>query len=245
MSFLYPSVLYGLLALLIPVLIHLFNFRRAKKVYFSNTYFIKSLQKKSSSKLKFKYWLILLSRLAFIFFLVMAFAQPYWEGEEKQVSETVQLYLDNSYSMLSTVGNGKTGIDVAIANLRKIKNSYPRGTSFYLITNDYAPSSQRALTGEELEELLSEVEVSSSKRNIASVVSRLDYLNSTVESARDIYYLSDMQKSQQTLGTYPLDTTNRWYVMPVETLNSGNVYIDSLFLTDPFLVNGVTNELNF
>lgn len=245
MSFLYPSVLYGLLALLIPVLIHLFNFRRAKKVYFSNTYFIKSLQKKSSSKLKIKYWLILVSRLAFIFLLVVAFAQPYWEGEDRQASKTVQLYLDNSYSMLSTAGNGKSGLDVAIANLRKIKSSYPRGTSFYLITNDYAPSSQRAMTGEELEELLSEVEVSSSKRSIASVISRLDYLNSTSESARDIYYLSDMQKSQQNQGTNPLDTSNRWYVMPVETLNSGNVYIDSLFLTDPFLVNGVANELNF
>ena len=39
-TFLYPSMLWGLLALTIPIIVHLFNFRKAKKYYFSNTKFL-------------------------------------------------------------------------------------------------------------------------------------------------------------------------------------------------------------
>ena len=52
MTFLYPSFLFGLFALAIPVIIHLFNFRRTKKIYFSNTLFLKKVKEASSSKLK-------------------------------------------------------------------------------------------------------------------------------------------------------------------------------------------------
>ena len=44
MRFLYPNMLWGLFALLIPILIHLFNFRRHKLVYFSNTAVLRSIQ---------------------------------------------------------------------------------------------------------------------------------------------------------------------------------------------------------
>ncbi|MFW5761853.1 MAG: BatA domain-containing protein, partial [Cyclobacteriaceae bacterium] len=43
MEFLYPQFLYGLAALAIPIIVHLFNFRKAKRVYFSNNFFLKNL----------------------------------------------------------------------------------------------------------------------------------------------------------------------------------------------------------
>ena len=41
MSFLYPGFLFALTAIAIPVAIHLFNFRKFKKIYFSNVQFLK------------------------------------------------------------------------------------------------------------------------------------------------------------------------------------------------------------
>ncbi|PJC60395.1 MAG: hypothetical protein CO025_03290, partial [Ignavibacteria bacterium CG_4_9_14_0_2_um_filter_37_13] len=45
MTFLNPAILFGLLAATIPVLIHLFNLRKLKKVEFSTLIFLKELQK--------------------------------------------------------------------------------------------------------------------------------------------------------------------------------------------------------
>ena len=54
MEFLYPSLLWLLSLLIIPVLIHLFHFRRHKTLFFPSLKFIKFIEqeKKSSKKLK-------------------------------------------------------------------------------------------------------------------------------------------------------------------------------------------------
>ncbi|NNU33958.1 hypothetical protein HK413_06970 [Mucilaginibacter sp. S1162] len=44
MHFLYPAFLFALLSLAIPILVHLFNFRRYQKVYFSNVQFLKEIR---------------------------------------------------------------------------------------------------------------------------------------------------------------------------------------------------------
>ena len=44
MQFLYPSFLWTLLALAIPIIIHLFYFRRFKRVYFTNVKFLKEVK---------------------------------------------------------------------------------------------------------------------------------------------------------------------------------------------------------
>ncbi|WP_409079684.1 BatA domain-containing protein, partial [Salibacter sp.] len=55
MNFLYPQFLYGLLAIAIPVAIHLFNLKRYKTVYFSNNQFLKSVQQKTQSTSRLKH----------------------------------------------------------------------------------------------------------------------------------------------------------------------------------------------
>ena len=100
MSFLYPQVLFGLFALAIPIIIHLFNFRKAKRILFSNTQFLQVVKKESTTRLKIRHLLVLLARLLFIFFLVVAFAQPYIPDQEEALTDiSVLIYLDNSLSM--------------------------------------------------------------------------------------------------------------------------------------------------
>jgi hypothetical protein len=59
MQFLYPSFLWALLAAAIPVIIHLFNFRRTKKVYFTNVAFLKAVNTTTSSFRRLKHLLIM------------------------------------------------------------------------------------------------------------------------------------------------------------------------------------------
>src|SRR5436190_24196084 len=102
MSFLYPSFLFGLIAVSIPIIIHLFNFQRPKKVLFTNINFLKLVKENTSSKLKLKHILILVSRICFISFLVLAFAQPFIQSNKAsdlKGSRLVSIYTDNSFSM--------------------------------------------------------------------------------------------------------------------------------------------------
>lgn len=244
MSFLYPAMLYGLAALAIPVIIHLFNFRKAKKVLFSNTWLIKDLKKKTSSKVQIKHWLILLARLAFVFFLVMAFAQPYMDGHIDKRSQSVKVYLDNSYSSLSQSEASASVLDLAIANTRKLISQYPRGTSFYFLTNEFAPSAQRAVTKDELDEMLAEVGASTSRRSLSSVMSKLESINASSREFSDVYMISDFQQNLLTEGNAATDTSHQWTLMPLTIANTGNLFVDSLYLSDPFLINGIVNELN-
>ena len=77
MSFLYPGFLYALFALAIPVIIHLFNFRRYKKILFTNVRFLTDIQQESKSKNKLRHLLLLLLRLLTLACIIIAFAQPY------------------------------------------------------------------------------------------------------------------------------------------------------------------------
>ena len=91
MKLLYPEFLWALTALSIPIIIHLFNFRKFTKVYFSNIELLKEVKLETKSKSRLKHLLILLIRLLLVAFLVFAFAQPYIPVEnEKQHGKHVK-----------------------------------------------------------------------------------------------------------------------------------------------------------
>ena len=102
MQFLFPSVLWVLLALAIPIIIHLFHFRRFKKVYFTNVKFLKEIKEEKSTRNKLRNLLVLLSRLAAMACLIFAFAQPFLAKEDsaKTGKNYVSIFLDNSNSCL-------------------------------------------------------------------------------------------------------------------------------------------------
>src|SRR5690554_527207 len=102
MSFLYPTFLFALLTIAIPVIIHLFSFRRYKTIYFSNVNLLKKIKRESRKKSQLKQLLMLLARIFTIVFLVFAFAQPYMPVENEtqtESEEVIGIYIDNSFSM--------------------------------------------------------------------------------------------------------------------------------------------------
>src|ERR1700750_2304219 len=101
MHFLYPAFLFALVSLAIPVLVHLFNFRRYQKVYFSNVQFLKEVQEQQSFRRNLKERLILAARLLALTFLVLAFARPYLSTHNAAragAQRVVSIFVDNSYS---------------------------------------------------------------------------------------------------------------------------------------------------
>ena len=153
MKFLYPEFLFGLVTLAIPIIIHLFNFRKSKKIYFSSTRFLTNIKKSTSQKLKLKHYLILFSRLLFLLFLVLAFAQPYIPSTNRNPqAESVYVYLDNSASMSNRVEGTMTSLHLGMDYVHEILKLYPTNTTYKFLTNEFAPFSNTLNSKDEIEE---------------------------------------------------------------------------------------------
>ena len=72
MLFSHPAMLWGLLAVLVPIIIHLFNFRRYRKVYFSNVDALSELQSENRRRSDVRRWLVLACRILAVAMLVLA-----------------------------------------------------------------------------------------------------------------------------------------------------------------------------
>ena len=255
MNFVYPQFLWGLLALSIPIIIHLFNFRRTRKVYFSNNYFLKNVKEATTSKLKVKHLLILLARLLFVAFLVITFAQPFLPGEENaengsNTDKLVYIYLDNSLSMSSELASNVRGIDQGVNYIEEIISLYPRNTQYKFLTNEFGSFSRVPKSGGELGELIAQTDLTGVSRSAEEVISKIrsdiatDAFGSADSRQSDIYVISDFQRS--TFGNpevFANDTTNNVKLVPITTSYESNVYIDSVYLANPFVLAEETNEL--
>jgi len=104
MSFLNPFLLFGSVALAIPVLIHLVRREKSEIIPFSSLMFLLKVPKRSIRQQKMKNLLLMALRLLILALLVGAFARPYITQAAKPVvnansNRGTVLMLDNSYSM--------------------------------------------------------------------------------------------------------------------------------------------------
>lgn len=241
MSFLYPSFLWALGVLAVPIIIHLFNFRRTTRIYFSNTRFLKQVKEATTAKRRLKHYLILLSRLLFLFFLVITFCQPIIPAREQLGSNrNIVIYLDNSQSMSAQMEDKTRGLDAGLSFVRSIAELFPPDTRYRLLTNDFAPYSNSFKTKGEVLDLLTQVRLSPVSRTMQEITGRIqqDALRN-----QEIFWIADFQQS--TLGKAPAqtDSTLRWHLVPITYARVSNVLVDSAYLENPFAAGGEKNVL--
>lgn len=94
MEFLNPAILWGLIALAIPALIHLWNGRQGIKISWAASRFLEENENKPVRHIKFEQWLLLLLRLFLLTLLLLILAKLYWDklsnAEEKRVIHLVE-----------------------------------------------------------------------------------------------------------------------------------------------------------
>lgn len=241
MNFAFPQFLWALTALSIPIIIHLFNFRRTTKIFFSNNRLLRQIKEETTQKRRLKQYLVLASRLLFIFFLVLAFAQPFLPAKEQvSAARNIVLYLDNSFSMSAQVGEKTRALDAANSFIREIVDLFPADTRYKLITNDFAPFSNSFKTKTEIQDLLTQIRLSAVSRTVDEVAKRM-----TPEAAgADIFWISDFQKSTMGLGgDFTADSLSQWHLIPVSFTQSSNVFVDTVYLENPFVIGGEKNTI--
>jgi hypothetical protein len=250
MTFLFPSFLWALLTLAVPVAIHLFNFRRTRKVFFTNVHLLKEVKTETNYFRRLKHFLILLCRLGFLAFLVLAFAQPFLPSKNAKniqgLNGVVSIYLDNSYSMQSELGNEKY-LALAIQQLNELLKVFPKSAQFQLITNNFENKEQYPVTAQEISDRLTEADYSNTYRDLATVYKRQSNLLDRFAPNRrnQVFWLSDFQKSTAgDLNRVKLDTLNQYYLVPIKSEKTPNLRIDSVWLANPFIKALESNQIN-
>jgi len=239
-NFLNPTLLWGLLAISIPIIIHLFNLRRVKRIEFSNTALLKRVKEESSAKRKPVELLILISRILGVVLLVLTFARPVYKNQKNDLSlqDEVLVYLDNSLS-LSVRGNGEqTAFDNAYSLTQDLVNAYPDGTVFRFIENAYSNSIATEFTKSSLTDNLTEIKQVGVDRSFQEISNRQTGQGIT----GDIYFVSDFQDNTG-LELLSTDTTNNYFLVPVAGSEYSNIYVDSVYLQNTFLSGSVANLL--
>lgn len=243
MTFLYPSFLWALFALLIPIIIHLFNFRRTTRIFFSNNRFLKHVKEVTTAKRRLKHYLILASRLLFLLFLILAFAQPVIPARDQLDAErNIAIYLDNSQSMTAQMPDNTPALDAALNFARGIVDLFPADTRYRILTNDFAPFSNTFKTKTEALDILAQVRTSPVSRSMEEIKNRLEDQSS--DRGREYFWISDFQKS--TTGSIPntWDSASRWHLVPITFASAPNVFVDSAYLENPFAAGGEKNVLS-
>ncbi len=248
MSFLNPSLLWGLLAISIPIIIHLFNFRRVKKLNFPNIALLKAVNTQAKTFLKMKQWLALAARILFISCLVLAFAQPFIpskNGLNKDGRSVASIYIDNSASMQNEADNISI-LNTAIKKLNKLAEELPKSAKSQLITNDFSSNEFANLNPTELKNQGSKIEISGSVRSLNEVINRQRNLAEKANSSKgnSFFLFSDFQKS--TLGEIDFlnaEKDNHIYLVPNQPNETHNIYVDSVWLDNPFIRKMQNNGL--
>jgi hypothetical protein len=233
MHFTSPLFLFALLSLAIPVIIHLFNFRRYQKVYFSNVQFLKEIQEQQASRRNLKERLILASRLLALLFLVFAFARPYIPGKNAANAgkqQVVSIFVDNSYSMQALNKEG-TLLDEAKRRAKEIASAYNINDRFQLLTQDFEGKHQRLLSRDEFNDAVDAVKISPQSRSLQQIVSRQQSLLNTQRNAiRSAYLLSDFQKNIADAKAIKADSAIHFNLVQLKASVLPNVAVDSVWL---------------
>ncbi len=238
MNFLYPGFLFALFAIAVPIIIHLFNFRTYKTVYFSRVDLLKNINQETKSKSNLKHLLILFFRILSIAAIVIAFAQPYLTSKQSLHSvnkKKVVIYIDNSFSAEAEGKYGKI-IETAKKKALEIIEAHKEQNEFLFITNDFDPKHQHFVSNEQMKDFIVETEISASVQTMSNVILKINDLcaeNKTNNSDNIIYIISDFQRTSTKLEKITFKKENQYVLFPLEPVQSNNIFIDSVWFESP------------
>lgn len=244
MQFLFPAFLIALATLILPIIVHLFYFRRFKKIKFSNVKFLKEVKEETANRRKLRNFMVLASRLFALSFLVFAFAQPFipQDKEVKQGEKSVSVFIDNSFSM-SALDADVSLLDKAKIRAEQIVKAYSPEDDFQILTNDFEGRHQRLLGKEDALAMIDEIKVSPAVREVSKVFARQQQtLNSGKNDQQVSFIISDFQKNISDFENIK-DTTTEIEIIPLQSVQEKNVSIDSAWFEAPVQMMNQTNTL--
>ena len=239
MRFQNPHFLYFLFAILVPIIIHLFNLRKHKIVYFSNVSFLNKVNSNKRKKNKIKQLIILLSRILIITSVVLAFSRPYLPISDNFESSEIIIYIDNSFSMNNISQQGRL-LNVAKENGIKIIDNY-KNKKFRIITNDFSSSENFVKNSQESKDYILNISNSQKNRTSEDILKKIENIS---PNSHTLFIISDFQKISYNLSDLlNTDSLSRRILVPIKKLTNNNIKIDSCYIKTPLINNVNSNSV--
>ncbi|MBL4604981.1 MAG: BatA domain-containing protein [Flavobacteriaceae bacterium] len=226
MQFKHPEIFYFLFVLLIPILVHLFQLQKFKKIAFTNVAFLKKISLETRKSSRLKKWLILSIRLLGLLALIFVFSQPYISTKKASDKNHNFIYLDNSLSLNT---NGQNGNQLRLAAQEIIMNS-SAADEYSLITNDEIYTN---ITKNELDELLKKIAFSSKKNSIQQKI--LEIESQKNKKSNTLYkniLISDFQYFNKNKNKKFTNVNSPYLLTKTSLGEKSNVSIDSVFINN-------------
>jgi len=245
MSFLNPLLLFGLAAAAIPLIIHLFNFRRPRRVDFSSLAFLHELKKSTMQRVRVKQWLLLALRTLAIACLVIAFARPTMTGPlAGQLGgsgrTTMAIVVDRSASMTLRDGGGSY-MDQVRTLVEALLADAESGDEILLVpvpadgeTPVFHQNASSALAA------LGDLQTGSGSETLTEAIMRAgERMADRPTVNRDVYVLSDFQESTISDSVaVELPEGTRVLLMPVGTDGRGNLAVSNVRVVSQIISEG-------
>ncbi len=226
MQFKNPELLYALFLLVIPIIVHLFQLRKFKKIAFTNVAFLKEAKLEARKSSQIKKWLILFTRMGILAALIFAFAQPFTSKNNtfKTEKETV-IYLDNSFSMQAKGNKGellKRAVQDIITNI-------PEDEVITVFTNNaiFKNNTIKAIKNDLLKLDYASNQLTSENAFLKSTTLLSD--NSNV--SKNIILISDYQEPKLN-EKIEKDTLINLSLVKLTPTNKNNIAVDSVYISN-------------
>ncbi|MCC6818040.1 MAG: BatA domain-containing protein [Bacteroidia bacterium] len=240
MALLYPTFLWAFFALLIPIAIHLFNFRRFKKIEFSNVRLLSQIDRQTKSGNQLKKRLILASRLLAFSFLILAFCQPLLRSENWKNSigkNSISIILDNTYSMNLNGDEGQL-LEAAKNRARAIVNGASNADEFNIITSDLNAIFMHFRGKQATLENIDKIRLTAASRPLSDLLEVQNRLLKSKNGHKMGFCISDFQKKNTTISKTIIDSTVKKTWIKLESSQLDNISIDTCFLNSPIIQIG-------
>lgn len=226
MQFKHPEILYALVALLIPIIVHLFQLRKFQKENFTNVAFLKEVTLQTRKSSVIKKWLTLLTRLLIFTALIFAFAQPFTSKTNRLNTKTeTVIYLDNSFSLQAKGAQGellKRAIQDIITNVPETEN-----ISILTNNNSYKNTSIKAVKND-----LLQLDYATSQLNYDAVLLKSKTLFSkSNNSIKNLILISDFQQKENAFQP-KTDSIFNLYAVNLKPVSVNNISVDSVYISN-------------
>ncbi|KOY52931.1 BatA domain-containing protein [Polaribacter dokdonensis] len=223
MQFKNTEIFYLFALLIIPIIVHLFQLQKFKKIPFTNVAFLQKIEQQTRKSSSIKKWLILANRILLFSAILFAFSQPYFGAKNNENENNIYIYLDNSLSLDT---KGEKG-NVLKNTIQEIIENAPQNAYYSLLTNSNYFEKIDYLT---LKNELIATEKSSKnikKRNVLLKIEK-NSLNE-IKTLSDFILLSDFQNTYYNEFTNVTPAISAIQLQP-SSLN--NLSIDSVFISN-------------
>ncbi|MFN1836235.1 BatA domain-containing protein [Balneola sp. MJW-20] len=249
MSFLNPIFLLALAAAGIPLMIHLLNLRRPKKIEFSTLTFFQELKKSTIRKIKIKRLLLLIMRMLAVACLAVVLARPFLPpglsfGGDAQAPSVNAILIDNSISM-SRVGSNGPLIDYAKEVAENISEASRENDRFILQVTNGEAIYPAILNHVNMSNTLKDIEAQPSGNYMGERLQEMiRFMDESPFQQKKIFIITDAQRSQIQKLTKLEEVDSRFTIIDVGEVEVQNTVIAEVSIPSQMIGLGLPVQVN-